>query len=99
MSGREWFRPLHRGEQIASRIGACVLHLKLLLHSALYDAQVQSPERRSLNECYLMRIQSFHYGACKWSPYSCASLYFFWAHYKVLCKLRKLRPEQAAPWG
>lgn len=80
MSGCGWLRLLHLGKQIKSQIGACVLHLKLLLHSALYEVQVQSPERRSLNESCLMRIQSFHYGACKWSLCRCVSLYFFLAH-------------------
>lgn len=65
MSGRERLSVLHLGEQIESQIGACVPHLELRLHSALYESQVQSRERRSIHESYLMRIQSSHYGACK----------------------------------
>ena len=65
-----------RGEgQIESHIATCLLHLSYLFTQHFAELKFKVLPERPDNESKPVRIQSFHYGACK---RTCPSSCFFW---------------------
>lgn len=62
---------LHLQQQIESQIDACLLHLGYFSTQHSVKLKFKVLTERADKESYPTRIQSFHYGACKWSLYTC----------------------------